>query len=197
MVHFATRLPATPQGPTHPSTSFIPHGVAGNGENFGSSKWACSSLPPGIGAAGSGEHPTISKAKGYKSSPGQLNMDDLQMMSTPDLEALLSSLARKPAPWDEATARLSHWVPHVLADRQWESRTNQPICHRSHNPQDPYPHYPQVRITNWTSQTPAAELPSTTQGTAAPVVTPTSSAVSGNGEKFSNMRDSVLTESRR
>jgi hypothetical protein len=107
MAPFATGSPATSQGPTHTRISFIPCGVAGNGENFGSSKWACSSLPPGAGAAGNGEHPTISRTKGYKSSPEQLNMDDLHMMSTPDLEALLSSFARKPAPWDEATVRLT------------------------------------------------------------------------------------------
>ena len=187
MAPFAAGLPATPQGPTHPSNSFIPCGVAGNGENFGSGKWACSSLPSGMGAAGNGEHPTISKAKGHKSSPDQLDMDDLHMMSTPDLEALLRSFARKPAPWDEATARLTRWIPHVLADRQWESHTNQPVGHRSCNPQDPCPDCPQARITNWTSQTPAAAgLPSSARGTATPVVTPTSSAVSGNGEKFSS-----------
>jgi hypothetical protein len=94
MAPFAARLPATPQGPTHPSTSFIPHGVTDNGEDFGSSKWAYSSLPPGIGATGNGEHPAMhpatSKAqtKGYKSSPNQLDMDDLRMMNTPDWEAL-------------------------------------------------------------------------------------------------------------
>ena len=156
------------------------------GRTLAAANGHAASLPSGIGAAGNGEHPTISNAKRYKSSPDQLDMDDLHMLSTPDLEALLSSFARKPAPWDEATVRLTRWIPHVLADRQWESRTNQSACHRSNNLHDPYPHYPQARITNWTSQAPAASvLPSTTRGTAAPNVTPTSSVISGNGEKFS------------
>ena len=112
-------------------------------------------------------------------------------MSTPDLEALLSSFARKPAPWDEATVRLACWIPRALVDRQWESHFNQPICHSSCNPQDPSPYCPHAgtRITNWTSRTPAAAvLPSTTRGTATLIITPTSGAASGNGEKFSSSK---------
>ena len=165
------RLPATPQGPTHSNTSFIPRGVAGNGENFGSTKW----LPA------------------WDEAIERWNWDEA-IERWMDAQAPLGPCDRIPI-WDEAMER---WVPRVFASDQSTDQLNagEPRlpAHvwsdpNAHNPQDPYPHCPHTgrRITKWTSQTPAAAvLPTTTLGTATPVVMPTSSAVSGNGEKFNS-----------